>query len=468
MKKIISLLILISLCSSMVLPAEGPVDAARLKTAIDKLARKYHVPDFSIGIVNKDSVLFHYDKNPENAGKNYLIGSCSKSFTALAVMKLSQDKRINLDQPVKSYLPWFAMKNPAYTERVTVRDLLNQKSGFERQDGFFDLKTDNVDLYENALALHIKKIKTRRAPGTQFEYSNLNYVLLGLIIYHATGQLYGDYMSMEMLPRLGMKNTFATGRENFANNPVKAYQYSIGCIPFQSRYYYYSNFMIPAGYISSNTRDIGNYLRFVLNQTVDAKGDTMLLPKNYAAWTGLGHTGYAMGWFRFEMNSVEVINHSGLDENYASSLSFFPQLGLGSVILCNINSLEFCSAMDREIRSIILEKPMPASSFSFEKLMRWATFLFPLLLFAGLIWNIKRWSRNGYQLDLVQGLLPHLRLLTGIMLSIVFLIFASINFQMPVGKMIRFQPDIGWGLLTIAILGILSSFARYFGSLKAD
>jgi len=451
--------------SVLLLSAEPGINNVSIRQAVEKLAKEYNIPDYSISLVSSDSILLILDRNCQNAGKNYLIGSCSKSLTALAILHLSDEGMIDLDAQVKKYLPWFEMKNPSYTSLVTVRHLLNQKSGFERQDGYFDLKTNVNSDFEKALASYVRNYEVHVQPGTTFLYSNLNYVILGLVIRHVTGHTYDAYMSNYIVPAIGMKNTYLTAADHRSHNFIKPYHYGPFFKPLKSSDYYYSDFIVPAGYVSSNATDAARYLQFMLKKTKTPEGDTLLSPEGYAVLTGNHQTGYAMGWFRWEDDSLEIMNHSGLNENYSSMFSFIPEANIGISILCNINSLEFCAKADQEIRSIILSKSYSATG-SMEKKMRWGAIFLPLFILVALIFNFRRWSMNEFQFGFVPGIIPNVRLVIGIVLS-VFLLFAITTiFQMPLTKAIRFQPDIGWGLLFIAVLGTISALARYFGTIE--
>jgi CubicO group peptidase (beta-lactamase class C family) len=440
------------------------LDREKITRTISLLADQYNIPDYSLVIVNKDSVLLSLDKNQEHAGKNYLIGSCSKSFTALGIMKLVDEGYVGLETPVKNYLPWFEMKNPDYTGKLTVRHLLNQQSGFERQHGFFDVKTDNANAFERALADYIKKIDVKSAPGKAFTYCNLNYVLLGLIIQHATGQPYHDYMMLHVMPQTGMTNTRFTRNDNYAHNLITPYQYSVCFKPMRSSNYYYSDFLLPAGYISSNTSDLGKYLQLMLAKTAPASDDSLLSPESYALLTGKGHTGYAMGWFSYMQDSMEVINHSGLDENFSSTLFFMPDIGLGGVLLCNINSLEFCGRVEQELKAMVTAKPAPVYPFSFEKIMRWGACLVPLLLLAGMVINFIRWNKYGFRMVFTSRIIPNIRLVIGVALSLLLVAGLARSYQMFIIQIIRYQPDIGWGLVLIAVFGTFSALMRYWGT----
>lgn len=458
----LSALLLVPSIPQQNLPAG--IDREKITRTINLLADQYNIPDYSLVIVNNDSVLLSLDKNREHAGKNYLIGSCSKSFTALAIMKLVDEGYIGLDTPVKNYLPWFEMKNPDYTGKLTVRHLLNQQSGFERQHGFFDRKTDNAIAFERALADYIKKIDVKSAPGKAFTYCNLNYMLLGLIIQHATGQPYHDYMVLHVMPQSGMTDTHFTRKDNYAHNLISPYQYSACFKPMRSGNYYYSDFLIPAGYISSNTSDLGKYLQLMLNKTATSAGDTVLFPESYALLTGKGQTGYAMGWFSYMQDSIQVVNHSGLDENFSSTFFFMPDIGLGGALLCNINSLEFCGRVEQELKAMVTAKPAPVYPFSFEKIMRWGACLVPLMLLAGMVINFIRWNKYGFRMVFTTRIIPNIRLVIGVALSLLVVAGLARSYQMFISQIIRYQPDIGWGLVLITVFGTLSALMRYWGT----
>ncbi len=438
-------------------------DTRSINATLEQLANTCKVPDYSVVIVRHDSILFESNRREENTSKNYLIGSCSKSFTALAVLKLAEEGKIRLDAPVKEVLTWFEMKNPDFSGKVTIRHLLNQTSGFERQFGFFDSKATDAEAYEHQLAAYIRGIETHATPGSVFLYSNLNYVLLGLVIRKASGESYADYMGKEIMPALGMNHTVFTMDDAKEKNLIQPFHYMFWGIPMPSGLYFYSDFLVPAGYISSTSADIARYMRFMLNRAITADGDTLLPESLYRELTGLDKDGYAMGWFHSSGDSISMVSHSGLDENFSSSFTFFPDKDLGYAILCNTNSLEFCGLADGAIRGILFSKPY-ALKGNMEKKMRGAAFFIPLILLAGLIFNLLRWRKRGYAYGLTGKVFPVLRWFLGVVLSVIPLVMLSKMFQLHVKDMIRFSPDIAWGLILILFIGTVSATIRYLGT----
>jgi D-alanyl-D-alanine carboxypeptidase len=140
--------------------------------------------------------------------------SITKVFTSVIVMQLKEQGRIDLDQPIKTYLPEAQHDLVPQTNKVTVRMLLNQTSGFNdyvRLDEFQQRwLSDPMKIWTRADYYDIirRKVKNQFTPGTDFLYSNVNYYLLSLIIDHITGRPHGEWMQQNIIDKLGLKQTY--------------------------------------------------------------------------------------------------------------------------------------------------------------------------------------------------------------------------------------------------------------------
>src|SRR5579859_1071767 len=139
------------------------------------------------------------------------IGSTTKSFTALAVMQLVEAGKIELDAPVQRYLPWFQVADPQASAQMTVRHLLNQTSGLPLLPSWqlladFDDRPGVTERQSRALAT----LTLNRPAGAAFEYSNLNYNLLGLIIEAASGEPYTGYIQNHIFDCLRMSHSYTS------------------------------------------------------------------------------------------------------------------------------------------------------------------------------------------------------------------------------------------------------------------
>jgi CubicO group peptidase (beta-lactamase class C family) len=144
------------------------------------------IPGVAIGIVRGDQIEYMQGYGiADDTGRAmtpqtpFLVASFSKSITALGVMQLVDEGKIELDAPVQTYLPWFQVADAEYSPQITVRHLLNQTSGFSELEG--DKRNLDKNFADDALENSIRELKSaslNSLPGTSFEYSNTNYDIL--------------------------------------------------------------------------------------------------------------------------------------------------------------------------------------------------------------------------------------------------------------------------------------------------
>jgi len=227
--RLITLLTLLS--CSLGLPAQNYqppafTDANRLQKitatfpVIDQLykdyAEKNHFPGLVYGIV-VDGKLVHTgntghtdleNKIIANAQSDFRIASMSKSFTAMAILRLRDEGKLKLDDLIKLYIP--AAKNTKYLTKdateVTIRHLLTHSAGFPEDNPWGDRQLDATD--EELLALYEKGISFSNNPGSGYEYSNVGFATLGYIIKKVSGQTYQKYITENILKPLGMSHTY--------------------------------------------------------------------------------------------------------------------------------------------------------------------------------------------------------------------------------------------------------------------
>lgn len=141
---------------------------------------------------------------PFDAHTPFYLGSLSKSFTATTVARLVDRGRLRLDEPVRSYLPWFRTRSGA-AERITIRHLLNQTSGVPTGAGMVDLNAPDTSLRQRVRDL--RRVDLDSAPGTKFQYSNKNFATLALVVEQVTGRSYAEALRREVIAPLGLRET---------------------------------------------------------------------------------------------------------------------------------------------------------------------------------------------------------------------------------------------------------------------
>ena len=138
----------------------------------------------------------------------FIIGSLSKSVTALAIMQLVEAGEVELDAPVQQYLPWFRVADEQASAEITVRHLLNHTSGTLDQDGR-SFQGDG-DTSDTALETTVRELSTAELAepvGTKFQYSTVNYSVLGLIVQTVSGESYESYVQENVFDPLEMRQS---------------------------------------------------------------------------------------------------------------------------------------------------------------------------------------------------------------------------------------------------------------------
>ena len=187
---------------------------------VDGLFKAYatqnHYPGIAYGLV-VDGRLIHtgyagytdVDKKVEVSSQSaFRIASMTKSFTAMAILKLRDEGKLKLDDPVYQYIPGF--KSQPYPTKdataVTIRMLLSHAAGFPEDNPWGDRQLADTD--DELLATINKGISYSNNPGGNYEYSNLGFATLGYIIKKVSGKSYEQYISENILAPLGMANTY--------------------------------------------------------------------------------------------------------------------------------------------------------------------------------------------------------------------------------------------------------------------
>jgi CubicO group peptidase (beta-lactamase class C family) len=193
-------------------PVSNGVSYDEIDAYVEEQMHRLNIPSVSIAIVEGDQIVHvrgfgqaRPDGETPSPQTPFIIGSLTKSFTALAVMQMIETGKIDLDAPVQRYLPWFHVADPHASAHITVRHLLNQTSGLptlagEIQLANFDDRPDAAECQARALSI----LELTRPVGYKFEYSNANYNLLGLVIEAASGESYADYIQKNIFTPLGM------------------------------------------------------------------------------------------------------------------------------------------------------------------------------------------------------------------------------------------------------------------------
>ena len=300
-------------------------DYSSIDKQIAEDVEKNHIPAMAVAVVDKDSVLFEKAYgNCESIDQPFIIGSMSKSFTAIAIMQLYEQGKIDLNNPIDDYIDaseWFE-DNTDYG-RITVKNLLNHTSGITTYQAFGSLKS--TEQYGN------------------YEYANANYGLLGLIVEAVSGVSYEQYIEQNIFEPIGMSHSAASLEKSKENGLIDGHRNYFG-IPVAGEPNYpekihkgtWTN--IPAGYLSASVTDMEIYLLMYLRggeNILSRESINHMFYDNVPAGDG---TYYGMGWnYLTGIYSQPILMHAGLVENYTSNMFIIPEKGIAMAILVNMN-----------------------------------------------------------------------------------------------------------------------------------
>lgn len=186
---------------------------------IDKIFKDYadsnHLPGVAYGLVVDGKLVYKGNigytdiekKIPVTSSSLFRIASMSKSFATMAILKLRDEGKLNLDDPAYLYISELKkLKYPtADAPHITVRHLMSHSAGFPEDNPWGDRQLADND--KDLIALIDKQLSFSNPPGIAYEYSNLGFALLGKIITTVSGMRYQDYIKKNILEPLGMKTT---------------------------------------------------------------------------------------------------------------------------------------------------------------------------------------------------------------------------------------------------------------------
>ena len=188
----------------------------KLDSLFSKYAAAKDFPSISYGLVVDDRLAHSFYSGTVNVEKNirasavsaYHIASMTKSITAMAIVKLRDDGKLSLDDPIEKYLPQAKRIKTVTTDAplITIRDLLTHNAGFPEDNPWGDRQLGRSDAWLDSL--YHSGISFSTTPGSGYEYSNLGFSTLGLIIKKVSGSTYQDYITEYIFKPLGMNHTY--------------------------------------------------------------------------------------------------------------------------------------------------------------------------------------------------------------------------------------------------------------------
>lgn len=460
------------------------IDQERIDAYIHTRMQTASIPGLALGVVYGDQVV--YLKGYGIASPNgravtpqtpFILGSTSKSFTALAIMQLVEAGKIDLDAPVTTYLPWFRTSDAAASAQITVRNLLHQNSGLPTYDGRLGLWDNNPSslALENGIRA-LSSVELSHPAGQVYEYANENYDSLGLIIQTVSGQSYEEYIRSAIFAPLQMSHSAAAISDPAVSDIATGYRYWFHWpIAFDAPY---TRRTTPSGFLISSAEDMTHYLIAQLNggtyghkQIVSPQGIATLHTPGAKISPAMS---YAMGWIiQGERGSTEIW-HNGDVSNFHANMLLLPDQHIGIVILINVGEFYNNASINMPIEgvaAILLEKELSAKTNPpltvIPQVLMLATLLIPTLWIVCSYLAIKRWQTQG-ELPL-RGSTLFWRLYLPLVLDFCPVVFAWIilptQVDAPMEAIALFVPDVFVVIVTLTVLSLGWAIARLFFTL---
>jgi len=328
---------------------------AKIIRDLDRIINEYvnaeFVPGLSVGVVYNNEVIYTKGFGVKNVDTKELIdekslfhmASVSKTFVATGIMQLVEQGKINLDEYLVEYLPYFNLKDDRY-KKITIRQLLTHTSGMPDED---DYEWDKPQYDEEALERYVRGINVRELmwkPGEKFAYSNIAYEILGNVIEKVSGMSFEKYMEDNILSIVQMRES------NFFKPLVsKGLLTSPHILDIKNGYgatvsevFPYNRAHGPSSTLCSNVVEMCNYAITNMNKG-RFEGKKILESNSYSElWREYASTGWGgytseigLAWFLGKYKGNRVKSHSGMDTGFRSNLIILPEKGIAVIVMIN-------------------------------------------------------------------------------------------------------------------------------------
>jgi CubicO group peptidase (beta-lactamase class C family) len=348
-------------------------------------AEQNHLPGLIYGIVVDDSLVFAGStgvintsgRQPVTVKSLFRIASMTKSFTAMAILKLRDEGKLSLADPACRYIP--ELKGLTYLTKdaspVTIHNLLSMTAGFPEDNPWGDRKLDISE--DEFMSMLGSGISFSSVPSSRYEYSNLGYAILGNIITRVSGQSYQDYITGTILEPLGMNSTVWEYSEIPADLLAQGYSWEDG--EWKPEPMLHDGAFAPMAGLITSGEDFSRYISFLLSswpprsdpetgpvkrstlREMQRQGEPALYPEAkdlYGAPCPFTYGyGYGLGIARWCNDELWVMHGGGLP-GFGSHFIYLPDYGIGIFSFANLTYAP-AAQLNYEIKKILFTQSIP-------------------------------------------------------------------------------------------------------------
>jgi CubicO group peptidase (beta-lactamase class C family) len=313
-----------------------------------------------------------YRNKAENKNNNinttFGIGSTTKTFTAVAIAQLVEQKKLKFSDPLSKFIPEYPKD---IANQVTIHDLLTHTSGLEFDDyDPFYYETLKAKSISELLAIQLKYIdhmnedrRTNFSVLGKFDYSNDNYILLGAIIERVTGISYAEYIENNIFKPANMSHAIVDNSKlaNYKNR-AKGYSHNNPDMEFQlgeRREAIGSavcNIIMPAGGIHASVKDLYHYFKAINQHKIINKETKEIIFKKHttkmSSESTQTHIHYGYGFMTNQNGKAISVGHNGVDYGVGSRFEYYPEQDIYVIVLSNYGGMAGSNVADH-LRDLI-------------------------------------------------------------------------------------------------------------------
>ena len=326
-----------------------------LDQTVEEVLASWKIPGIAVCVVKDDEVLLARGYGVRELGRPeavdehtlFAIASNTKAFTAAAVGMLVQEGKLDWDDPVSKYLPWFRLYDAHATGLMTVRDLLCHRAGLGTWAG--DMLQFSTYPPREVLE-RVRHIEPAYPFRAGYGYSNLMFIAAGMVVEAVSGMSWDDFIRERLFTPLGFGDSvtapmFFGTRTNIAA-PHEEYEGEVRKVGYREDAGFGA-----AGSICGSVADLSRWLRMQLNggqlegkqildpaileETHTAQTLIRMLPEDQKMFPMRHITAYGLGWFMNDHDGRLMIRHTGGLDGMLSSTVMLPEERLGVVVLTN-------------------------------------------------------------------------------------------------------------------------------------
>ena len=353
--------------ASQTISSIDPALAIQIDRIASQVLEQTGVPSASIAIVQHGKLVYTHAYGsarlasgrvhalPAAPSMRYSIGSISKQFAAAGILMLQQEGKLSLDDAVGEYVPGLTRD-----DQVTIRQILSQTSGYQ---DYWPEDYLMTPMLRSTTAQQILDVWAKKPldfdPGTQWQYSNTNYVIAGRIVESITGRPLLDFLNERIFRPLGMTSVWDSDQNPLASPDATAYyRHALG--PLRPAPKEGAGWMYAAGELAMTAHDLSLWDESLLAQSVLAPASYEEMFTEAKLRDGKG-THYGLGVFVRDLGGHRSIEHSGEVSGFVSDNVVLVDDGAAVVVLTNQDAVSAASTISHLAAPLVVGYPATAA-----------------------------------------------------------------------------------------------------------